>query len=278
MATTNVLGLFDDLSELDGLFVILDPPSDSVGSGGGEVMPGPPVEWNPASPVRDYDWSFFTVAADGGAQVRYSGRGATLIAPSFAVCAHHARGSGTFYWVPYAGGAEVSRTSTMTEGVDYWNIEGDLGLIKLNAPVTTVAPIPILADSAKASGRNALAIEMDRHLNLLLLGSFSNASAAVAWSFTSADQIEGGDSGKPVFVIVNGTPVLVVSAILDTNGGPNASHYIDEIQAILDASGEELTLWNIVGGVGGVAQSSATSPSLSTAFSPTSMPLVLLGA
>ncbi len=290
MPTIQVNGAFGDLSNLDGLFIILDPPSDSPGAGGGEVMPGPPVEWNPASPVSNVDWSFFTVAADGAAQIRYSGRGATLVSPSYAVCAHHARGSGGFHFLQ-PNGVEISRTSTMTQGVDYWNIAGDLGLIKLNTPVTTIDPIPIFLDCSVAAGKPCVAIEMDRHLNrMVVLYTLTNSESVVDISRSgptgTVDGLEGGDSGKPAVCLVNGSPVLVMTALFGTSsgsaggidfkggGGPNPSFYIAAMQAILDADDEELTLWD-VSPVGAASAQSSRSAVMNASFAPDSMPCIL---
>lgn len=253
-------------------------------------MPGPPVAWNESSPVRDYRWDYFTVAVDGSdgvnPQVRYSGRGATLISPSYAVCAHHARGSGLgFYWVPYAGGSEVKRTSTLTNGVDYWliDINFDLGLIKLNSPITTIDPIPVLVDSSHAAGQPCVAIEMDRHLNRMVVSpTTSNTLGDVSINRPGdapADAIEGGDSGKPVVSFIDGEPVLIVSAMefggSSSASGPNPSRFIDEINAILAGSGEELTLWDVTASSNG---GTAMSPQFSPAFSPSSVPLAYIGA
>jgi hypothetical protein len=280
MPTIQVNGAFGDLTNLDGLFIILDPPSDSPGAGGGEVMPGPPVEWNTASPVGDVDWSFFTVAADGAAQIRYSGRGATLVSPNYAVCAHHARGSGGFHFLQ-PDGVEITRTSTMTEGVDYWNIADDLGLIKLSSPITTIDPIPIFLDCSVAAGKPCVAIEMDRHLNRMVVSStLDNSDSTTNISRTSgtADALEGGDSGKPVVCLVNGSPVLVMTAILNggasSGSGPNPSFYIADMQAILDADDEELTLWDVTL-VGAPATRSARSAVVGASLAPDSMPCIL---
>jgi hypothetical protein len=280
MPTIQVNGAFVDLTNLDGLFIILDPPSDSPGAGGGEVMPGPPVEWNTASPVGDVDWSFFTVAADGGAQIRYSGRGATLVSPSYAVCAHHARGSGGFHFLQ-PDGVEISRTSTMTQDVDYWNIADDLGLIKLSSPITTIDPIPIFLDCSVAAGKPCVAIEMDRHLNRMVVSSaLDNSDSTTNISRTSgaADALEGGDSGKPVVCLVNGSPVLVMTALTsggsNSGSGENPSFYIADMQAILDADDEELTLWDVTV-TGLTARSVALPTAISPSVSPYSMPYVL---
>lgn len=284
MPTIAVSGTFSNLSGFDGQFIILDPPSDSPGAGGGEVMPGPPVEWNPASPAGDVDWSFFTVAVDGSdgvnPQVRFSGRGATLVSPSFAVCAHHARGSGLgYYWTPHAGGAEVKRTCTLTDGVDYWNVDDDVGLIKLNAPITSVAPIPILANSAAAAGQPCVAIEMDRHLNrMAVTASIANSQVSTSTFRASGDAIEGGDSGKPVVCLIDGDPVLIITAIESGSAtsafGPNASHFISEINVILAASGEELTLWS-TGADYATGSRSSFSGSLRSSPHPNSFPCIL---
>lgn len=275
---------FNSVSDLDGEFIILDPPSDTTGAGsGGTAMPGPPVEWNPTGPASNYDWSFFTVAVNGSGQTRYCGRGATLISPSYAVCAHHARGSGTGYYFLQPDGTEISRSSTLTDDVDYWLVEdpGDLGLVKFNSPITTIAPIPILADCSVASGKPCVAIEMDRHLNVMAVnpGIANEYSNWTVSRHDGADALEGGDSGKPAVCIVNGSPVLIITAFesasqtgdTQTGAGPNASAWISEISAILAADGEELTLLNL--------WFSAPGDSIASAIhTPTSPPLVLLGA
>lgn len=285
MPTIQITGAFESLDGLDGQFIILDTPGDSEGSGsGGAAMPGPPAVWNSAPPASNYDWSFFTVAVDGAGQVRYSGRGATLISPSYAVCAHHARGSGAGFHFLQPDGVEISRTSTMTDGVDYWRVEdpGDLGLIKFNAPITTIAPIPVLLDCSVASNMACVAIELDRHLNRMFVRpGLTNANSNWTVSrYDAGDAIEGGDSGKPAVCVVYGTPVLIITAFESAssvgdvrNGhGPSASGWISDLNAILAADDEELTLWDVT------PNSQRIGPPMSASHSPASPTLAILGA
>jgi hypothetical protein len=175
---------------------------------------------------------------------------------------------------------EISRTSTMTQDVDYWNLGNDLGLIKLNSPILTINPIPVLTDCSKAASKPCVAIEMDRHLNRMIVESVAaNASLSLSVARTAgSDNIEGGDSGKPVVCIVAGLPVLIIAALgtggVNSGTGSNASHYINEINAILAAGGEELTLWNM-----GHENPTppAFSPNINVAFPPSSALLAYIG-
>jgi hypothetical protein len=103
----------------------------------------------------------------------------------------------------------------------------------------------------------------------------SDTSATINRTGTP-DGIEGGDSGKPAVCMINGSPVLVITAILtgdsSSASGPNASHYIDGMQAILDADAEELTLLSLVRASNDVP---SFSPLIPSAFSPTTTHLAM---
>jgi hypothetical protein len=151
----------DDLDRYDGLFIFTEEDiSDDPMGGGGEQMPNPP-HWQTTPPVGNVDWSFFTSAVDGflGApQIRFSGRGASLVSPSYAIVSFHATGGPGFYWLPRETGVEISRTCSKTLGVDYWHIAEDLAVIKLSSPIpsSVISPVPILEDPVLARGSSGI--------------------------------------------------------------------------------------------------------------------------
>ena len=178
-------------------------------------------------------------------------------------------------------GAEVTRTLGSTPDVDYWELgTGDLALAKLSAPINNITPMPMILDSSKVAGLDGLAIEMDRHLNVFTIPTtLDNTDEDCTVSHSRAsDGLESGDSGKPCVIIIDDTPVMVITAMYSaspsgppfTGTGPNASHFIDEIFAITAEDGESPTVWDLQLSSGGRASSNATS--LASAFSSANFP------
>lgn len=244
--TVSVPASFANLAPLDGLFLFNETTSDTAG----QPVPAS-LTWNPAVP---YDFSAFAVAADVGGIPRCVDSGGTIVSPTCALSAFHAGGT-KFYW-RQSNGTEINRTLTATDKLG----DTDICICRWTTPITTITPMPILLNPERAAGRQALAVEADRHLNLVTLASdLSVSNPFCEWTPTSADLLETGDSGKPVVVGVNGALAMACSGVGGPLGGPNPSHFISEINAILAADGEALTLWRLVGGVGGSVRSSIQS-------------------
>lgn len=232
--TVSVPALFDNLAPYDGLFLFNETTSDVAG----QPVPAS-LTWNPAIP---YDFSAFAVAADVGGVPRVVDSGGTIVSPTCALSAFHAGGT-KFYW-RQSNGTEINRTLTATDKLG----DTDICVCRWVTPITTITPMPVLLNPQRIAGRQALAVEADRHLNLVSLASDLNAANQFCvWTLTSGDAIETGDSGKPVVVAINGALAMACSGISGNLGGPNPSHYIADINAILAADGEALTVWRLPG-------------------------------
>lgn len=262
--------------------------NEAVGdAGAGEEMPDPST-WETDSPVGDADWSAFTLAVDAAGINRSNRAGATLISPNYVVLAAHAPGDGTGHTWMTPAGVEVTRTLGTTPDVDYWELgTGDLAIAKLSAPINNITPMPMILDCSKVAGRDALCIEMDRHLNVFTVPeTLDNTDEDCTVSHSRAsDGLESGDSGKPCVIIIDGTPVMVITAMYTaspggppfTGTGPNASYFIDEIFAITAEDGESPTVWDLRSGDdGAVSGNPGSSPTGQVTSSPTNMPISLL--
>jgi hypothetical protein len=264
---------FNDVTPYHGLFLFNEEIGDD---GAGEEMPSP-LTWNTASPVGDVDWSAFTVAVDAAGINRSNRAGCALVSPNYCVYATHANGDETGYTWMTPAGVEVTRTFSATN-----NLGNDLTLAKLSAVINNIDPMPIVVNSATLAGRYGLAIEMDRHLNRFQIpASLDNGDESCQVTRTEAsDGLESGDSGKPFVILINGVAALVVTAFTSaspggppfTATGPNASHYITAINAILAGDGESLTLWDVI------ITGHRIGPIMSTSSSPASVSLAILGA
>lgn len=229
---------FDNPSPYDGKFIISD---HTVSDGAEQAMPSP-VAWDIGSPQAGIDWSWHATAVTTGGQARSNESGLTLVAPSFGIAAAHATGNGTKFEFTRPNGALETRTSSLVANTTMWDLGGDLRLVKLNAPITTITPIPIVDDCSTLAGRTALAIELNRHLSLHPLDAGTeNANLRVLYGNTNSDIIEGGDSGHALVVLVGGRAVLV-GAFYSAISVYSPSHFIKEMQAIIQAAGENLTI------------------------------------
>lgn len=182
-------------------------------------------EWNDEAPQNTVDWSWMATSAGGG----------SLIAPSFAVTALHVGVTSLTFITP--SNQEEARTVA-----ESWDIHRDLRLVRLNAPITTIEPIAIFADSRVLVGQEVLAIEDDHHLNVMIVSDNHSNAIGTLLTPTSEDIIEGGDSGHPAVAVLGVRPILAMTAFFSHLGGPNPSTYIAEFAAILALYGEQLSL------------------------------------
>ena len=276
--------IFADAADFQDQTLINEAVGDA---GAGEEMPAPST-WETDSPVGDVDWSAFTLAVDAAGINRSNRAGATLISPNYVVLAAHAPGDNTGHTWMTPAGAEVTRTLGSTPDVDYWELgTGDLAVAKLSSPINNITPMPLILDCSKVAGRDALCIEMDRHLNVFTIPTtLDNTDEDCTVSHSRAsDGLESGDSGKPCVIIIDDTPVMVITAMYTaspggqpfTGTGPNASHFIDEIFAITSEDGESPTVWDLRSGDdGAVSGNPGSSPMGQVTSSPTNMPISLL--
>lgn len=284
MPNITLTGQFPNLSALDGLFLINNPPSDSAGAGGGEVIPDDPAVWA-SGPQRNYDWSPFSIAGDGVGQTRFTGRGCTKLSDHWGVVAYHAKGIGA-WWLDPAGGVEYQRTWDSDV-----NIDQDLGLVRWATALPQIPNAVVLADSSQVAARPVVAIEMDRHLNATrTVSALANSNDTVNVQITgptgTVDFIEGGDSGKPICFPFAGRLVVLAAIFNASSGGaggqdvanadgPNLAHYITEINAQLAVDGEALTLATLE--LTDSFTGASFSASRPAAFSPTQYNPALLG-
>lgn len=231
---------FESLTALDGVRIVNEPMSDVVNQG----QTPSPLTWETDPPAGNYDWSFFSIATDFVPTPRNPSGGATLVSPHWAVVAAHVTGTKGYWLQP--DGTEISRTWASTV-----NIGGDLTLVRFATPITTITPVSVLADCSIAAGKPCVAVEHDRHLNVLTVHptlTNVNGSASVTRPAAGGDGLESGDSGKPALVRINGRWLLIVTGFTSAvsgneslgGSGPNASAYIAEINAQLAADGERL--------------------------------------
>ena len=242
MAAITLTSVLIDLAPLDGLRIVNEAMSDSAGAAtGGEAVPDP-LTWNTTAPVGNYDYSCIAIGMDGtnpntlASQTRFSGRGAVKISDHWALVADHAQGLGA--WWQDSDGNEYNRTWDSVANID----GGDLSIAHFATALPEIPNAVVCSDVSQLAGQYALALEMDRHLNRVLLASdLDNADASVTWTATTADVLEGGDSGKPVFVPFGGR-IVCLGAIFTTTGAPNVSKYITDINAELAGDSEALTV------------------------------------
>lgn len=224
--------------------------------------------------------NFIGAGHDWSAVGRTSATWATLVTPSFALTVTHGPASGVvrFYQSNDPNGAFVERTivdtATLTQaGLDR---RSDLTLVRLNAPATginqvrvlDIAPADIvgktqfvfgLSDGADPFtnvrlGRNQIDIaEVGfSHPNL---DSGNSKNDVTVYDYDNpggvgADEawIQGGDSGAPSFVLINGMPTLVgihwfmfgAGSFGFENPGSGdtlVSSFIDEINEAIAATG-----------------------------------------
>lgn len=270
MPNITLYGSFRTLAELDGLFILQDPPADNNGGSGGEAVIQP-VAWNATAPLDQYDFSSFTVAADGVGQEHYSGRGASKITDNAAVVAWHARGIGGWW---FDGTTEYQRLWDAQTQIG----SSDLGVVTWTTPLPEIPNLPVLANSRQAAGKDVAVIELDRHVNVMQVDATTNNSKDAA-SFTrtpvGSDDLEAGDSGKAVLLFVGDQPILLCQV---ENGGtagsgPNLSHFIDDVNAAL--GGDALTVATVVAGAPPVLKAPWCGPLLHPAGSPATTPLLL---
>lgn len=216
-----------------------------------------------------YDWSGIGRSGVG------SGLWGTLISPSFMVTATHFAISGevTFFANNDPNGVKelrnvVSSTSLKMDGQT--NVS-DLTLVRLNAPVTNVDFFPILANPNVGDELFVFGLSNDlthgvqanvrvgKNNITEILPAFSHPAlgSSVGDVFVydydpingqgnNEARVQGGDSGGPSFVIVDGKPALVGvhwftytagSGQPPGSGDTLVSSFIDEINAAITLAG-----------------------------------------
>ena len=241
-SATTLAESFDDLGEYDGKFIINESLSDSVV----EVVPDP-TTWKDEEPQNTKYYGWFSVAVDTSGVVRGSGSGCTKLSENWGVVAKHVPGTGDGYYfldddeTEHAVGYDsfVQIGDSTNPGCDMWLIHFDSPILDSDVPPIA---LPTAAMYNALAGRQALSIEMDRHMSLRLLSENTDEDSDTSWTNVNSDILEPGDSGKPVFLYVEGTPVLVATAHHTSVSGPNPAHWLREIQDVLASTGDSLTL------------------------------------
>lgn len=224
-----------DLSALNNLYVLQDPPSDAAN---GPV--NQPTLWNEDSPLDQFDFSCFTVAADGGGQTHYSGRGATKITDRCALVVDHAKGTGG-WWLEPGGTTEHHREW----GSNYLKFDGvDMGIVWWDDPLDEITNARILTDCSKAASKSGALVEMGRHLNVQTVNQYlQNGQTEIPIS-----GVEGGDSGKPLLAFwgQQKIPVLLGLCYFLISGGNglaiNVRRHLDVIEDKVTDLGESLSM------------------------------------
>jgi hypothetical protein len=256
--------VFDDVSALDGLFIVNETISDNPAI---QSVPNP-VTWNTAV-TNDFRFDCFTVAvttglwggSPGQTVARSAGSGAVLVSPSVCVVAGHVPGTGDAYVWMTSAGTEITRSRAWgghLPGAD----ADDYSVMVLNEPITQITPVKILASTEWLEGEEVASLEHDRHVNVMSVGrapgdpdlSNTNTNLYVYRPAADNDAIEGGDSGKPTFAFIDGEPVLVITAFyaagtagIPANSyayGPNPSseNALPALRALVESLGEELDI------------------------------------
>jgi hypothetical protein len=284
VASGSNVSAVQDLDALRGLYVFTD---HTILDDNNQDMPDPPV-WDESGAQADIDFGFMAVSASVGEFTRCNAKCPTLISPSFAVGAAHYQWQGDQCEFMQPDGTIVTRSCTRVLNETIWfpgNEFDDLVVYKLNSPVTTVAPAAILSDISDLEGEMALDIELDRHLTGYIVtdegASDTLGDAPSVYLLpVSADVVDPGDSGTPVFTVISGVNVLlgcVNGAYLLGENVPNLSFFLPELATIVATGGESLTVVTLVAGGGGSLSGPAYSPVYSPVFSPTNIPAFLLG-
>lgn len=288
--TTTLRGNFKNLSSWDAQF--LHPEAVTVSDTVREAMPSP-LTWNVGFAAY---WAAFSVANDnypagvGPLTARSNWNGATLITRRHVVVADHSppsdgAGAGTIWWLQ-TDGTEIHRErATLT------NIGDDLSVITLDSPITTITPMAICADSSQLAGQYCALVEVNRHVNLMRLPSgHSNTtdySTPIRYGVTQPDEVESGDSGKPGITVFADQAILSLTALYgassggsagayySSGNGPNPSHYLAALTALVEADGESLTLVTLA--ITSNFTSAALSAGCSAALSATQYHPALIG-
>jgi hypothetical protein len=246
--------VFDDVSALDGLFIVNETISDNPVS---PAVPNP-VTWN-AAVAADFDFRPVSIYVSSQATPRDAGGGITKISPSFGYTAWHARGTGTVGFLT-AANVEIVRTYT----VERIPQATDLALVRFNAPVADedIPSAAILTDISCLGGELVAALEHDRHVNVMTAastpggGSLPNTAVETyVWRpAVDGDAIEGGDSSKPAASFINGQMAVAMTGFYTIGAeggnvwgrGPNPSNppALAAIASRVQAAGETLTLIN----------------------------------
>lgn len=235
--STTVFGQLADVTPYVGQYVYTDHTFT-------HPVPFPMVR-DMNSPTTNLDLAFSAVCQNRGG-VRYT-YNAQLISPSIALVALHVTGPNSVFNISVTGwtwmqpdGTEIARTCTFTLNSDCWLLGTDLLVVKLNAPITTITPVPILANSSQVANATGLIGHTSQQLNSHVIdGVTDNNQTLSQWSTNATT------SGRAPFVLVGGRPVLFGSAVWTTAYAPNPSHWLAELAAIAGSVGEQPRLARI---------------------------------
>lgn len=250
MPTVRVPATFNSLTAYDAVSLFNESISDTPG----EAVPAS-LTWKGTFP---YSLAAFSAAADVGGNPRIVDSGCTILSPHYGVGAFHIAGT-KFYWLQ-DNGTEINRTVESSTRIG----ATDVVIYRWDTPITTIDPLPVLLHCGLIGGRQCLALEADRHLNLRRMNNASSSSPAnvcldtdtqlTCYRTAAQDDIESGDSGKPAIIVVNGLPALTITAFssattvstFDYGIGPNPTFYISAINAILAGDAEALTVLDLI--------------------------------
>lgn len=204
--------------------------------------------------AADINWSCIPVYGSSGTQ--FNG---ILVAPDIIIQANHASTNGNIYFVDFNNNVYSSSISSSQ------NISStDIQVVKLNVPVSqNIIPakvLPLVSYSGSLvnitqsviDSRYAPAIftNQDRELKIGMIGQL-NLSTNIYKSLNGIleswySPVISGDSGAPVFVIIENQPVVLCtwyqSDFSQFSFGPSISNYINQINTAISNLGSTSSL------------------------------------
>lgn len=188
----------------------------------------------------------------------YSGGNGVLITARHVLHATHAPLDSSITFVN-AAGATVTRTVQSTQVVNSWlgSINADLSVATLTADATGITPATLvpsdLADywnpAIEAHTPGIILPSQERHCHSVVFTARNEWRPASGYNPQSdglAYQAGDGDSGSPVFLLLDGVPVLV-SHCYFANKGPDYAAMIASLEIIVAAAGLSLTVKSLSG-------------------------------
>ena len=203
---------------------------------------------NPSMWAASLDWTCRT----------YSGGNGVLITPRHVLHATHAPLDVSITFVT-AAGATVTRNVLSTQVVNsgLGSINADLSVATLTADATGITPATLCpanlasywnpAQEAKTPG--IMLPSQNRHCHSIVFTARNEWQPTSGYNPQSAPlayQAGDGDSGSPVFLILDGAPVLV-SHCYFANKGPDYAALIASLATIVSNAGQSLTVKSLSG-------------------------------
>jgi plastocyanin len=179
-------------------------------------------------------------------------RAGTLVSPrSFIHAAHYPIAAGTDVRFVAADGTVHTRTVVTSSKVG----STDIQVANLDSDLpSTIAFYAVLPSTWRMNLPNCHfgipTVMFDQEEKALIGGLGSSPAGHIVYGsslyLTWTEPLITGDSGNPVFLLINGAPVLVTTHTT-VGGGPDLSANVEDINAILAPTGHQLTIANLSG-------------------------------